>query len=101
LEYTLAIHRKAHSELFEAVGWYETQKEGLGKAFFNAYLVERGKIELNSDYHSFRKGKYRAAKLKDFPYTIYYEVFPRKQIIHICAVHHGKRAARLRFRQMK
>lgn len=96
----LVVHDKANVELVEAAVWYDEQQGGLGTDFRLAVRAYIHKISANPEYYSYRKGKYRGIKMEAFPYTIFYQVFPRKQIIHICSVHHNSRAGRHRFRKL-
>lgn len=96
----IIFHKKARIEIDEAIDWYEEQKEGLGVDFVIAVDAYVLKIQETPNYYSYRKGNYRGIKMETFPYTIVYQVFPRKQIIHVCSVHHNSRAARHRFRKL-
>lgn len=97
----LVFHEKAKAELVDAAIWYEEQKAGLGTEFTKAVNTTIKWIVENPNHHSFRKGNYRGLKMPGYPYTIFYQVFHSKQMIHICSVHHNKRAGRHRFRKMQ
>jgi toxin ParE1/3/4 len=95
------IHKKAHEEYIAAYEWYEDQKEGLGRKFMN--VVERSLMQIreNPDQYSYVKGTYRQAKIDGFPFTIVYQFFPKRKLVHITSIHHTSRNPRTKFRKEK
>lgn len=70
----LILDPAAQIEIFKAVDWYESAREGLGKEFYN-YLDGYFKTlcEGNVLFPVKRKPAYRELPLKRFPFVIIYE----------------------------
>jgi len=99
--YAVLTHEKAIKEYLQSIEWYEKQLPGLGERFEKAFIAKREQIKNHPEYFSFIKGKYRQAKIDNFPFVIVYEVFPPEQIIHIASIFHGKRNPKKKFRRRK
>ncbi len=99
MAYTLQFHEAASKEFVDAVAWYEKQQKGLGKKFIKDFESVLEKLLDNPVYYSKITKHFRQIKVENFPFTIVYEVYPRKSLIHVAAVHHTKRHPKRRFRK--
>lgn len=90
----VSFHVSASRELDEAADWYEQQRSGLGLQFVEAvqeaieYVVANplsgGRIDSKASDLQVRR-----YVLRQFPYKLYYRVFPDH--IRVLAVAHGSR----------
>ena len=82
----------ARTELDEAMGWYEKQKQGLGVELKEA--VDQMLARIAETPGRFRpvRGEVRRALLRRFPYAIHF--LPEPQAIVVLAVFHTKRDPR-------
>ncbi|CAN5207787.1 hypothetical protein BH20BAC1_BH20BAC1_06300 [soil metagenome] len=102
MAYSVRLHEQAYEEYIEAYEWYEQRQKGLGDRFM--YSVEKKLLQITEhpEYYSKKQNiNFREAKVANFPYMIVYEVFKRKQLIHIAAIYHGKRNPKRKYRGLK
>ncbi len=85
-----SLHKKANTELDEAINWY-LQKGGkkLATQFLKDYTDTRDKILNNPFLFAEISDECRQAQLSTFPYVIIY--FPTKTTVLIIAVFHTSR----------
>ena len=81
----LILDPAAQIEIFKAVDWYESAREGLGKEFYN-YLDGYFKTlcEGNVLFPVKRKPAYRELPLKRFPFVIIYEQAAKEIYVFLC-----------------
>ncbi len=101
MAYDLRLHEKAHDEYIAAYEWYEMKQKGLGGRFMACVEKRLNQITEHPEYFGKRQSQYREAKVENFPYMIVYEIFRRKELVHIAANYHGKRNPRRKFRKIK
>lgn len=101
MAYVLRLHEKAYEEYIAAYEWYEMCRQGLGDRFMNCVEERLQQISENPEYFGKRQGNYRAVKVQHFPYLIVYEIFKKKELIHIAAIYHGRRNPKRKFRKLK
>ena|SRR5438128_5866701 len=89
----IVFRPEAEADVLVARDWYEQQESGLGGAFSDSLNVALGRIELMPRMYAIVFRDTRRAKLKTFPYLIYYRVLADR--IEIIAVLHGSRDPRL------
>lgn len=59
-------------------------------------------ISEHPEYYSKKQSSnFRESKVENFPYMIVYEFFKRKELIHIAAIYHRKRAPKRKYRKIK
>ncbi len=75
-------------EIDDAYDWYEKQRLGLGEDFLVEVQSVLGRIEQNPELHAPSYRNVRHARVKRFPYAVYYRIDHDR--IAIIAVHHGK-----------
>ncbi len=101
MAYPYRLHQAAHEEFINAYEWYETRQQGLGERFMKNVEKTFEQISTHPEYFSKRKGNFRAAKVKSFPFLVVFEFYPRKQFIHIAAIYHGRRKPSTKYRKLK
>jgi plasmid stabilization system protein ParE len=89
MEYSIVLHPLSEVELWEAVDWYDAQKDALGKAFAKQIQHTVQKIGQNPGQFPCVLGQKRQAMVPNFPYVIIYEV--SGDTIYILAIFHTKR----------
>ncbi len=101
MDFPSKIHKEAHEEYITAYEWYEDQQEGLGGKFMN--VVEKSLLQIreNPEHCSYINGTYRQLKIEGFPFTIVYQFFPRRKLVHIASIHHTSRSPKTKFRKEK
>ena len=81
----------AAREIRDSYSWYENHGNGLGDRFVNFIDWTLELIKINPVGFPNKKGTYREATLKKFPYQIIYEYIEETQTIYILHVFHTKR----------
>jgi len=97
--YQIELHPYAQDELAESYQWYEERLEGLGSRFFAAIQKKFDSIMLSPQLYPKKKGNYREVSVKDFPFTIIYEVLEKQKIVFVSYVFHTKRDPRLKYKR--
>jgi len=89
MDYSIELHPLAEVELWEAVDWYDEQKEGLGKEFARA--LQFAILTIQSKPQQFPKilGSKRQAVLQRFPFVIIFEIVD--STIFILSIFHTRR----------
>ena len=80
---------QASEELYEAVEYYESKQERLGRRFRNEVLEICGLIVQQPLLWRERSGGYRRVNCPVFPYHIAYSI--RGNVVVVAAVAHGHR----------
>lgn len=88
----LFIRKAARQDIAEALEWYETRSPGLGYEFTRAVRVTLAAIERAPAQYPIALDDIRQARLRRFPYVVYFVVLPRG--ISVIAVMHGRRHPR-------
>ena len=85
-KFTLDIEPEAFDDIQDAVDYYNSCKDGLGKIFFNT--VDKNFDFLKKNYFSFavRYDDIRCMPVKKFPYMIHYRVLESQETVSIKAV---------------
>lgn len=100
MAYTIRLHEKAHEEYIAAYQWYESQQKGLGTRFMTCVENCFSKINTNPELYTTLHKNFRQVKIQDFPYTVVYEFYPKKKLIHIAAIHHIRKNPKSRLRKI-
>lgn len=102
MSFPYQFHEKAHEDYINAYEWYESKQSGLGDKFMEKVEMKLSQIREHPEFYGRKQNThFRESKIKDFPYNIVFEFFPRKGIIHIAAIHHEKKSLRQKYRRMK
>jgi plasmid stabilization system protein ParE len=89
--YRILFLPEARLDLKEIIAWYNQQKPGLGKQFFEfmrsklAY-IQKTPLHFQVDYKEIRN-----AHLDKFPYQIHYRIHDEGQAIIVLAITHTSR----------
>jgi mRNA-degrading endonuclease RelE of RelBE toxin-antitoxin system len=86
----------AAREIKNSYIWYEDHSNGLGDRFVNSIDLILELIQQNPVGFPNKKGSYREASLKKFPYQIVYEYIEETQTIYVLHVFHTKRNPRIK-----
>ena len=89
----LILRPAARADLLAARDWYEQQRPGLGETFAEAVDVIFRRIEEMPESFAATFRDVRRAKLRKFPYVVYYRVLAER--IEVIAVLHGHRDPRI------
>ncbi|MFA6923950.1 MAG: type II toxin-antitoxin system RelE/ParE family toxin [Bacteroidales bacterium] len=84
--YKLKFEKEARADLTNSIKWYNEQKEGLGKYFFNEVNIFLDFIKSHPDACEQKHRNARFLPLKRFPFVIIYTVDDSLKIINIVAV---------------
>ncbi len=74
MTYTVVVFSDAYLDILNAKEYYEGQAKGLGGRFGGEVESTISRIAINPQAFSTRYRKLRAAKLRHFPYLIYYRL---------------------------
>jgi plasmid stabilization system protein ParE len=88
----LVFQAGVRDEIDDAYSWYERQRLGLGEDFLAEVQTVLDRIERNPELHTPIYRNVRHARVKRFPYAVYYRIEPDR--IAVIAVHHSKRDPR-------
>ena len=88
----------AAKELQDSFNWFESRIKGLGLRFVNFIDMTLELILQNPKGFPNKKGSYREAALKIFPYQIIYEYIEQKQTVYILHVFHTKRHPKTKYK---
>ncbi len=83
----------------EAVIYYEKKSKGLGKRFYNNFLIAVNDIQLKPFTYSYIKKPMKKHLIKKFPYKVFYKV--TSDTIFIIGIAHTKRSNALVKRRLK
>ncbi|MDP2335280.1 MAG: type II toxin-antitoxin system RelE/ParE family toxin [Bacteroidota bacterium] len=89
----------AAKEVRDSFVWYENRVEGLGDRFINFIDLTIELILQNPEGFPNKKGPYREAALKIFPYQIIYEYIEEKQTVYILHVFYTKRHPKIKYKR--
>ncbi|MFN0174079.1 MAG: type II toxin-antitoxin system RelE/ParE family toxin [Saprospiraceae bacterium] len=90
MAFPIELHEAAETELWEAIDWYDSQKENLGKEF--ARELERIVKSISQSPKAFAKveGDARKAVLRRFPDVLIF--ITKDDIVTILAIFHTSRS---------
>jgi plasmid stabilization system protein ParE len=88
----LFVRKAARQDIAEAFRWYEDRSAGLGYEFTRAVRVTLASIERMPQQFPVAVDDIRQARLRRFPYVVYFVVLPRGT--SVIAVMHGRRHPR-------
>ena len=87
--YRLDIWDEAEDELFDAVEWYNAEREGLGDQLLVELEQTLGYVSSTPLQYPIVDGELRRAMIPRFPYSVIYRL--RNDVIEIIAVMHQSR----------
>ncbi len=68
----IKILDEAQNDIINGINFYESQKEGLGRYFYESILSDINSLQIYAGVHIKVKGYYRLLS-KRFPFAIYYK----------------------------
>jgi toxin ParE1/3/4 len=80
----LLVRKEAAADLVEAVEWYDARRGGLGGDFLAAARAVLAAIEESPERFPIVRGDIRRARLRRFPYAIFYVVEPDQTVVTAC-----------------
>ena len=89
----------AAKEVQESFDWYDIRAKGLGDRFISSIDLIIELILLNPVIFPNKKGSYREASLKKFPYLIIYEYIEKNETVYILHVFHTKRHPKIKHKR--
>ncbi len=88
--FDIIIKPVAFLDVEEAIIYYESKSKGLGKRFFDNFLLSVEEIQRNPDHYSYIKYPISRHIIAKFPYKVYYIITNDK--IVVLGVSHAKRS---------
>ena len=89
MNFKLVLRGSAAKDVLEAFFWYHTIRPELGKRFMAALNECYESIQANPQGYNVRKGNFRHAMLRKFPYRVIYEI--EGQVVYVYRVRHTSR----------
>ena len=84
------FHADVANDLNEATRWYERQKPGLGRAFRNAFDETLDRVVSSPLRFTPVAEDMRCARLKKFPYGLFYEHVRGSVVVVYGVLHHSR-----------
>ena len=78
----LSYTAQASNDLDKAISWYEDKQKGLGIAFLDCVEATIFRILDHPTLYPIKHKTLRAALIRKFPYTIFYQVKGQEIVIH-------------------
>lgn len=94
----IVFSSSAAKELQDSVDWYENRVRGLGDRLINFIDLTIELIRQDPKRFPNKKGSYREAAVKIFPYQIIYEYIEQKQTIYVLHIFHTKRHPGIKYK---
>lgn len=96
---TIKFLEEASIEFQEAAAWYELRSKGLGERFRDSISRKIEIINQHPERYPKKKGNFRAAALRTFPFIIIYIFYKKEGIILITSIFHMSRNPRNKYRK--
>ncbi len=97
--YKLLILEEADKELQDAAVWYEEKSNGLGLRFVETISKKIESIHEHPTRYAKRKGNFREAIVRIFPFSIIYVFSKVDNMIIIHAIYHTSRNSKKKYRK--
>lgn len=89
MDFNLELHELAEAELWEAVDWYDSKKNRLGKLFARELQEIMQSIRKHPTRFPKIHKEIRKAVLKKFPYVVIYEIL--NDTVFVLSIFHTSR----------
>ncbi len=99
MPYQLILLEDADKEFQEAAYWYESNSKGLGLRFIDVIEKKFQTIQEFPERFPKRKGNFREAPVKIFPFIIVYTFYKPEGIITINTIFHSSRNPRKKYKK--
>jgi toxin ParE1/3/4 len=78
----LSYTKRAIIDIDIAMGWYESQRNGLGLEFLECIAVTINRIVENPKLYPVKHRRFRSAVTRKFPFSIFYTVEKSEVVVH-------------------
>lgn len=95
MRYKITLLKEAHLDIKEIIKWYNEEKEGLGKLFYESLKTKLNYIQQNPLHCQVSYRDVRNILLNKFPYQIHFKIDESAKSIIIFAVTHTSRNPRV------
>jgi toxin ParE1/3/4 len=85
-KFLIDIEPEALEDIQNAINYYNTCKQGLGKKFYITIDKQFSFLRTNFTLFAVRYDDIRCMKVKKIPYMIHYRILQNQQIVRITAV---------------
>jgi plasmid stabilization system protein ParE len=89
--YRIQFIPEARLDIKEIIDWYNDQKPGLGKRFFQSLKSKLAYIQISPFHFQIDYREIRNALLDTFPYQIHYRILDNNKSILVLAITHTSR----------
>jgi mRNA-degrading endonuclease RelE of RelBE toxin-antitoxin system len=90
MPFSLHYFTASKTDVRQAKLWYENQKTGLGKYFWESVKETLIEIQKNPLRYSIRYENIRVARTKTFPYSVHFCIQDSNKIVIIAIVHNKR-----------
>lgn len=90
MAFEIVVKPQTWYDLVEAMIWYDSKRENLGREFFKDFEVAMDKIKINPNAFTEILPEVRRVLIKRFPYKVFYTV--SENTIYVIGVMHAKRS---------
>jgi plasmid stabilization system protein ParE len=91
MTYSISFISQAQQDIIDSIAWYNSEKENLGLEFYERLKFHFTLLTKNPLHYSLRNKTFRVAKIRRFPYLIYFKVEQSKRSLVVLAVLHTSR----------
>jgi hypothetical protein len=87
MTFSISFVPQAQQDIIDSISWYNLEKENLGFSFYEQLGLQLNVLAKNPLQYSIKQQTIRSAKVKKFPFLIYFKVDQKK----VLAVLHTSR----------
>jgi hypothetical protein len=91
MSYKIKLLPEAHLDIKESIEWYNEQKAGLGKRFYESVKLRLDYIKKNPLHYQVSYRDVRNAMVNKFPHQVHYRVEESSKSIIVFGVTHTSR----------
>ncbi|HEX7870280.1 MAG TPA: type II toxin-antitoxin system RelE/ParE family toxin [Chryseobacterium sp.] len=81
MTYKLILKSRAHTDLAEAIEYYQDKRKGLGLKFLKCAQKFFDRITKNPHHYPLKSNQFREAYIQKFPYVIIYELIDNEVVV--------------------
>ena len=82
MSFQVILKLEAHQDIFEAILWYESKREGLGKEFYAEVEKVKKILSINPTIFEIKyRSKVRLVRTERFPYIVVYVINDNNVVI--------------------
>ncbi len=91
MSYKIRLLPEAHLDIKDSIDWYNEQKAGLGKLFYQAVKSRLTYIRENPMHYQISYQNIRCALINKFPHQVHYQIEEANKTIIVFALTHTSR----------